>query len=97
MPDRLVAAAVGYQSALAPGWETDYVKPTGQPLTGRPGAILVDQSGVRYLNEGGSYELYCQKMIERNRTVPAVPSWVDTFVNVFFSWPPSELTTVSPV
>ena len=27
------------------------------------------------MNEGGSYELYCQTMLERNQTVPAVPSW----------------------
>lgn len=66
---------VGYQSTLAPGWEKEYVKPPGQTLTGRPGCILVDQSGVRYMNEGGSYELYCETMLKRNRTVPAVPSW----------------------
>jgi 3-oxosteroid 1-dehydrogenase len=30
---------------------------------------------VRYLNEGGSYELYCQSMRERDRIAPAVPSW----------------------
>lgn len=66
---------VGFQTTRAPGFETDYVKPSGQSLTGKPGAILVDQSGVRYMNEGGSYELYCQTMLERNRTVPAVPSW----------------------
>lgn len=66
---------VGYQTTRAPGFETDYVKPAGQSLTGRPGAILVDQSGVRYMNEGGSYELYCETMLRRNETVPAVPSW----------------------
>ncbi|MET0250588.1 MAG: FAD-binding protein, partial [Novosphingobium sp.] len=66
---------VGYQLTLAPGSENDYVKPGGQTLTGRPGAILVDRTGHRYLNEGGSYELYCQTMIERDRTVPAIPSW----------------------
>ena len=66
---------VGYQTTPAPGFAAGYVKPAGQSLTGRPGAILVDQSGVRYLNEGGSYELFCQNMLERNRTVPAVPSW----------------------
>lgn len=66
---------VGYQMTRAPGWEQAYVKPPGQSVTGKPGAILVDQSGVRYMNEGGSYELYCQTMFERNRTVPAIPSW----------------------
>ena len=66
---------VGYQTTYAPGFDKDFVKPGGQGITGKPGCILVDQSGVRYLNEGGSYELYCQRMIERNRTVPAIPSW----------------------
>ncbi|MCE7798474.1 FAD-dependent oxidoreductase [Sphingobium sufflavum] len=66
---------VGYQTTRAPGFDKAYVKPPAQGITGKPGAILVDQSGVRYLNEGGSYELYCQTMLERNRTVPAVPSW----------------------
>lgn len=66
---------VGYQTTLSPGWEAAYVTPPGQSLTGKPHAILVDQSGVRYMNEGGSYELYCETMVERNKTVPAVPSW----------------------
>ncbi len=66
---------VGYQTIRTPGFDADFVKPSGQSMTGRPGAILVDQSGVRYLNEGGSYELFCQTMLERNRTVAAVPSW----------------------
>lgn len=67
---------VGYQTSYAPGFDTDYVKPGGQGIAAKPGAILVDQSGVRYMNEGGSYELFCQNMLERNRTVGAVPSWV---------------------
>jgi 3-oxosteroid 1-dehydrogenase len=66
---------VGYQNTQAPGWEKMYVAPPGQSLTAKPHAILVDQSGARYLNEGGSYELYCQNMLERNKTVPAIPSW----------------------
>lgn len=66
---------VGYQMTQMPGYEKGYVRPPIQSVTGKPGAILVDQSGVRYMNEGGSYELYCQNMLERNKTVPAVPSW----------------------
>ncbi|HEX7822274.1 MAG TPA: FAD-dependent oxidoreductase [Sphingobium sp.] len=66
---------VGYQTTRSSGFDKAYVKPPAQGITGKPGAILVDQSGVRYMNEGGSYELYCQTMLERNRTVPAVPSW----------------------
>jgi 3-oxosteroid 1-dehydrogenase len=66
---------VGYQSTLAPGTENNEVKPPVQSLTASPHAILVDQSGVRYMNEGGSYMAYCKGMLERNKTVPAVPSW----------------------
>jgi 3-oxosteroid 1-dehydrogenase len=66
---------VGYQTTHAPGFDTDFVKPGGQGITGKPGCILVDQTGTRYLNEGGSYELYCQRMVERNREVGAIPSW----------------------
>ncbi len=66
---------VGFQSTRAPGWEKAYVIPGMQAVTAKPHSILVDQTGVRYLNEGGSYELYCQSMLERNRVVPAVPSW----------------------
>jgi len=66
---------VGYQSTLAPGWDKAYVAPGAQGMTGKPHAILVDQSGVRYMNEGGSYELYCENMRKRDVTVPAIPSW----------------------
>ncbi len=66
---------VGYQMTRMPGWEKGYVRPPIQSVTGKPRSILVDQSGQRYMNEGGSYELYCQNMLERNKTVPAVPSW----------------------
>jgi 3-oxosteroid 1-dehydrogenase len=66
---------VGFQMTEAPGWDKAYVAPGMQAVTARPHAILVDQSGVRYMNEGGSYEAYCEGMLVRNRTVPAVPSW----------------------
>ena len=66
---------VGCQTTRAPGWNKDYVKPGMQAVTAKPHAILVDQSGVRYMNEGGSYELYCETMIKRNQSVRAIPSW----------------------
>jgi 3-oxosteroid 1-dehydrogenase len=66
---------VGFQSTRAPGWEKAYVIPGMQGVTAKPHAILVDQTGVRYQNEGGSYELFCQSMRERNLTAPAIPSW----------------------
>ncbi|HET8883708.1 MAG TPA: FAD-binding protein [Solimonas sp.] len=66
---------VGNQQTLPPGAEDREAKPTAQAMTAAPHCILVDRSGVRYLNEGGSYMAYCQAMLERNKTVPAVPSW----------------------
>ena len=66
---------VGAQTTLPPGSEAEDIKPSAQKLTASPHAILVDQSGVRYMNEGGSYMAYCKGMLERNKTVPAVPSW----------------------
>ena len=65
------------RSFMPPGTENDMIKPGAQNLTAAPHVILVDQSGVRYMNEGGSYMLYCQNMLERNKTVGAVPSWGD--------------------
>ncbi|CCW16392.1 fumarate reductase/succinate dehydrogenase flavoprotein domain protein [Sphingobium indicum BiD32] len=66
---------VGYQMTLAPGWDKTYVAPGAQSMTGKPHAILVDQTGQRYMNEGGSYELYCENMRKRNIVAPSVPSW----------------------
>jgi 3-oxosteroid 1-dehydrogenase len=66
---------VGNQVTLPPGAEESPMKPGVQSLTAAPHAILVDSSGVRYMNEGGSYMAYCKAMLERNKTVSAVPSW----------------------
>ena len=66
---------VGNQISIPPGMENATIKPVVQGLTAAPHAILVDQSGVRYMNEAGSYMAYCKGMLERNRSVPAVPSW----------------------
>jgi 3-oxosteroid 1-dehydrogenase len=66
---------VGCQMTLPPGAELSEAKPTAQAMTASPHAILIDQSGVRYMNEGGSYMAYCKAMLERNKTVPASPSW----------------------
>jgi 3-oxosteroid 1-dehydrogenase len=66
---------VGNQTTLPPGAENDDIKPPGQLITAAPHAVLVDQTGVRYMNEGGSYMAYCKGMWARNKVVPAVPSW----------------------
>ncbi len=67
---------VGNQNTLSPGSETAFIRPGAQGMTAAPHAILVDQGGVRYMNEGGSYVAYCKGMLERNKVVPAVPSWM---------------------
>ena len=64
---------VGNQMALPP---TDPDPAGMQGQLAKPHAFLVDQSGTRYMNEGGSYMLFCQQMLERHKTVPAVPSWM---------------------
>lgn len=63
---------VGNQMMLPPQGD-----PAGaQMQLAKPHAFLVDQSGERYMNEGGSYMLFCQNMLERHQIVPAVPSWM---------------------
>jgi 3-oxosteroid 1-dehydrogenase len=67
-------ARVGNQMALPPGLPG--LRPMVQMDLAKPHAILVDQSAQRYLNEGGSYMAFCAAMLERNKTTPAVPSWM---------------------
>jgi 3-oxosteroid 1-dehydrogenase len=67
-------ATVGTQIALAPG-ATD-MKPMMQGDAAKPHAIVVDQSGVRYMNENGSYVDFCNSMMARHKATPAVPSWL---------------------
>jgi 3-oxosteroid 1-dehydrogenase len=72
---------VGNQMAIPPGRENksgnglELSSVSGQMDIAKPHSILVDQSGVRYMNEGGSYMEFCETMLKRNRVVPAVPSW----------------------
>ena len=64
---------VGNQMALPP---TDPDPAGMQGQICKPHAFLVDQTGLRYMNEGGSYMLFCQNQLKRHETVPAVPSWL---------------------
>lgn len=66
---------VGNQCTLPPESQSGEIQQTAQGITAKPHAILVDQTGVRYMNEGGSYMAYCKAMLERNKTVAAAPSW----------------------
>ena len=63
---------VGNQMTVPPGCD----EPAGiQMQLAKPHAFLVDQTGIRYMNEGGSYMEFCQRIIARNRIAPAIPSW----------------------
>lgn len=66
---------IGAQTTMVPGWGVTQSPPSAQQITGKPHAILVDQSGIRYQSEGGSYELYCENMLKRHKSVAAIPSW----------------------
>jgi len=72
---------VGNQHAFPPGTENldgdgfSFSHGGGQPDLAKPHAILVDQSGVRYMNEAGSYMEFCSNMRKRHQSVPAIPSW----------------------
>jgi 3-oxosteroid 1-dehydrogenase len=64
---------VGNQCTLPPGEDL----PAGvQMELAKPHAFLVDQTGERYMNEGGSYMAFCKGMLERHQKVPAVHSWM---------------------
>lgn len=63
---------VGNPCVMTPDSRYGDVQKPAQGLTAKPHAILVDQSGVRYMNEACSYMEYCQNMLKRN---DAVPSW----------------------
>jgi len=65
---------IGSQMALPPG--NPAMKPMLQNDIAKPHAIVVDQSGVRYLRETGSYMDFCKAMRERHQETPAVPSWM---------------------
>ena len=71
---------VGNQMSIPPGKEStgdgvDLNAVSGQMSYSKPHAIVVDQTGVRYMNECGSYMEFCQNVLKRNREVPAIPSW----------------------
>lgn len=42
----------------------------------KPGLIAVDTAGMRFTNEGGSYHYFCEDMVKRHATTPAIPAWV---------------------
>lgn len=42
----------------------------------KPHSIVVDQSGERYMREANSYVVVSRAILERNREVPSIPSWL---------------------
>jgi 3-oxosteroid 1-dehydrogenase len=66
---------VGNQCVLPPDSREGEIQFGAQAITAKPHAILVDQSGQRYMNEGGSYMAYCKAMLKHNKNVPSIPSW----------------------
>ena len=78
-----IGAAAGAELALmdAASWFPVSITPDGRINAGiwertLPGSIIVDSSGQRYTNEAASYLDAGLAMLERNRTVPALPSWL---------------------
>ena len=98
---------VGNQMSIPPGKENtgngvELGSTGGQMNISKPHSILVDQSGVRYMNEAGSYMEFCQGMLKRDRAVPAIPSWwivdqrhMDNYMYTG-TMPGSGVTTVAP-
>jgi len=71
MADRL-----GMPSAMPPGVDVTAIKPGLQNDMCKPHAIVVDQTGTRYARESCSHVEFTRLMVERDRDVPAVPSWM---------------------
>jgi 3-oxosteroid 1-dehydrogenase len=65
---------IGMHIVLPP--DNPRIKPTMTNDSSKPHCITVDQTGVRYMNEAGPSVEFCRKMRERDRQVPAVPSWM---------------------
>jgi 3-oxosteroid 1-dehydrogenase len=65
---------VGNQAALPPELPDRIALVVSE--IAKPHSLVVDQSGERYTNETQSYMSFCQDMLTRHKTVPAVPSWL---------------------
>jgi 3-oxosteroid 1-dehydrogenase len=67
---------IGMQIAWPPGSEQMKVKAAMQNDICKPHAIVVDQTGTRFARESSSHPEFSERMLERNKTAPAVPSWM---------------------
>ena len=68
-------STAGAQLTIPPDNTGDFL-PQMQMNIAKPHAMLVDQTGVRYQNEGGSYSTFTRNMMNRHKVAPAVPSWM---------------------
>ncbi|MFA5941601.1 MAG: FAD-dependent oxidoreductase [Sinimarinibacterium sp.] len=71
-----LAERIGMQIALPPGNREIGIKAGMQNDICKPHAIAVDQTGVRYARESSSHPEFSERMLERNKLAPAVPSWM---------------------
>ncbi|NIJ17619.1 FAD-binding protein [Sphingobium vermicomposti] len=78
-----IGASVGAELALmdAATWYPISILPDGTFNVGiwertLPGSIIVDASGQRYTNEAASYVNAGRAMLDRDKSVGAVPSWL---------------------
>jgi 3-oxosteroid 1-dehydrogenase len=78
-----LASQLGAATALMDEawWSPTFVFPGGARTLSvwersMPGAIIVDQTARRFVNESASYLDVGRAILERNRTMPAVPSWL---------------------
>jgi 3-oxosteroid 1-dehydrogenase len=78
-----IAENIGAQLALMDDawWGTSVPMPDGTNAfimweRSFPFSIIVDSSGQRYMNESASYIDAGHAMLERDKTVPAIPSWL---------------------
>lgn len=79
-----IAAGIGAQLDLMDDawWGPSVPAPDGgKPMfvvseRSMPFSIVVDSSGQRYTNESASYVDFGHAMLERSRSVPAIPSWL---------------------
>lgn len=78
-----IGADIGAELALmdAATWYPVSIMPEGTINVGiwertLPGSIIVDASGQRYTNEAASYVNAGRAMLDRDKTIKAVPSWL---------------------
>ena len=65
---------VGCQITLTPGGAE--VHPMIQGEISSPHSVIVDQAGMRYMRETGSYMKYCQDVFAHDKVSPCIPSWL---------------------